>query len=221
MIKRDELPAPPSLWRVRLADFRGRGVYSGVPDQHRCIFIHIPKTAGSSVAESLFGVPSRHVPYTEYLRANPNKFRRYFKFAFVRNPWDRLVSTYSFLRRGGMNDLDRAWSERNLRQYDSFDDFVRRGLRLAEVRSWVHFRPQTDFVMSHDGKIMLDYIGRFETISEDFATVAKRLGIGANLVHNNSGSHAPFASVFSAETAAIVADVYARDARAFGYRAPL
>jgi hypothetical protein len=83
-------------WRMRLADLRGRGAYAGYPNRHRCIFIHIPKTAGASIALSLFNEPPRHVHYRDFEIANPDKFRRYFKFAFVRNPWDRLVSSYFY-----------------------------------------------------------------------------------------------------------------------------
>ena len=209
-----------AAWRMRLADFRGRGVYAGIPDAHRCIFIHIPKTAGSSVAESLFGVASRHVPYTEFLRANPTKFRRYFKFAFVRNPWDRLVSTYFFLQGGGMNELDRDWSQNHLSEFDSFDKFVQRGLQRPDILSWVHFRPQVDFITSRDGKLMVDFVGRFERLADDFALVARRLGVNAGLRRTNAGAHAPFETVYSPETAAIVGKIYESDAAAFGYRAP-
>ena len=106
-------------------DLRGRGVYSGYPNQYKCIFIHIPKAAGTAVTQALFGPVSRHVPYFEYEKANPRKFKRYFKFAFVRNPWDRLVSTYFFLKRGGLNEMDRQWAEKNLSVFDNFDSFVR------------------------------------------------------------------------------------------------
>src|ERR1700746_1966012 len=100
----------PMRWRQRLADLRGRGVYAGYPNRFRCIFIHIPKTAGSSVVEVLFGERSRHIPYFEYEQANPGKFRRYFKFSFVRNPWDRLVFSYFFLRAGWMRETGILWS---------------------------------------------------------------------------------------------------------------
>ena len=88
--------------RMRIADLRGRGVYRGYPDEHRCVFIHIPKAAGTSLTKTLFAAPSRHLQYTEYERANPKKFKKYFKFTFVRNPYDRLFSAYSFLKKGGL-----------------------------------------------------------------------------------------------------------------------
>ncbi len=217
------LPVPgkePALWRIRLADFRGRGVYAGAPDKFRCIFIHIPKTAGSSVAETLFGSISRHVGYHDYLRANPRKFRRYFKFAFVRNPWDRLVSTWSFLKGGGMNPLDRRWAEENLAQYESFENFVCEGLVRAEVRSWIHFRPQADFIAAPTDEIMVDFVGRYETLARDFAQVAARLGSNATLAWKNSSEHAPYASYYTQRSADVVARVYERDAKMFGYAPP-
>ena len=206
---------------MRLADLRGRGIYAGAPDAHRCIFIHIPKTAGTSVAEALFNLPSRHIPYTEYLRASPRKFRSYFKFAFVRNPWDRLVSTWSFLRKGGMNEPDRAWADRHLSKYSDFDSFVRDGLGRPEVQSWIHFRPQADFILAPDGTVMVDFVGRYERIGEDFSIIARRLGVREALGAHNHSDHAPFASYFTPTSAGIVASVYARDIDAFGYQSPI
>ena len=111
--------------RMRIADLRGRGVYRGYPDEHRCVFIHIPKAAGTSLTKTLFAAPSRHLQYTEYERANPKKFKKYFKFTFVRNPYDRLFSAYTFLKKGGLNELDRCWAEQNLASFPDFESFVR------------------------------------------------------------------------------------------------
>src|SRR5258707_7699115 len=106
------------MWfRYRLMDIRGRGVYSYFADEFRCIFIHIPKTAGTSLSQALFGRHSRHIPYIEYEKGNPRKFRQYFKFTFVRNPWDRLVSTYFFLKQGGLAPADPRWADQQLRAY--------------------------------------------------------------------------------------------------------
>jgi hypothetical protein len=207
----------PEPWRARIADARGRGVYAGYPNRNRCIFIHIPKTAGSSMASALFGAASRHVPYFEYQRANPAKFRKYFKFAFVRNPWDRLVSTYFFLRAGGLNAMDRAWAQNAIASFDTFDDFVASWLTAENVASWVHFLPQAHFVLNADGRVMVDFLGRFERLNDDFNAVARRLERHVELPSTNRGEHVPYADYYTPKTREIVARVYARDISAFGY----
>jgi chondroitin 4-sulfotransferase 11 len=207
----------PMRWRQRIADFRGRGVYAGYPNRCRCIFIHIPKTAGTSVAMALFGEGSRHVPYFEFERANPRKFQRFFKFAFVRNPWDRLVSTYCFLRRGGMGGQDARWSEWNMPRYPDFGSFVRGWLNERNIRSWVHFFPQSHFIVSEDRVVMVDFVGRYECLDKDFEYVARQLGRDVRLPMINESSHREFRYYYDDETREIVRRVYARDIEAFEY----
>lgn len=208
----------PESLRRRVADYRGRGPYAGYPDRHQCIFIHIPKAAGTSVAQSLFGAVSRHVDYREYERANPHKFARYFKFTFVRNPWDRLLSAYSFLSRGGMNADDRLWAEGHLAGVKDFPDFVARLAADEGLRSWVHFRPQHTFICDESLRIRMDFIGRVEHMGRDFAYVADRLGVTASLVRVNSSGRRDYRKAYDRRTQATVADLYRTDIELFGYR---
>jgi len=206
------------LWlRYRLMDIRGRGVYADHANSYKCIFIHIPKAAGTSVAKALFNAPSRHVRYLEYEDANRWKFRRYFKFTFVRNPWDRLVSTFFFLRAGGMNDQDAEFAKEYLRGYSDFGDFVRYGLPLDPVQSWVHFRPQQWFVCDDAGVLKVDFVGRFERIEEDFAYVAERLGLPCSLPRTNASAHRDYRTYYDEETWHIVSQLYDMDIKRFGY----
>ena len=205
-------------WRMRLADLRGRGVYAGYPNRHRCIFIHIPKTAGSSIALSLFGEGSRHVPYREYEKANRGKFHRYFKFAFVRNPWDRLVSSYFYLRQGGSGGRDQEWSERYLADYGDFDSFVGGWLNKENIWSWVHFKPQHYFVCDAGFRMRMDFVGRLETISADFRYICDRLCIAAELKRANPSAHRHYSEYYTDELRERVAAVYAEDIAIFGYQ---
>jgi hypothetical protein len=67
---------------------------------------------------------------------------------------------------------------------------------------------------------MVDFVGRYERLPEDFSIVARRLGSVARLSAHNSSDHAPFASYYTPELASIVARTYARDVQAFGYQPP-
>ena len=206
------------MWlRYRLMDLRGRGIYADHAHACKCIFIHIPKAAGTSVALALFGKESRHIPWFEYQQANPWKFKRYFKFSFVRNPWDRAVSSYFFLRKGGMNSADAEWATRNLAAYPTFADFARGGLTRADIQAWVHFRPQHFYICNEAGGIMVDFVGRVEKIEHDYLHVANRIGCVRRLERLNVVERMHYSNYYDDEARQIVQQVYARDIELFNY----
>ena len=208
----------PMWLRYRIMDLRGRGVYSDFADEFKCIFIHIPKTAGTSVSRTLFNRGSRHVAYFEYEKANRRKFNQYFKFSFVRNPWDRLVSTFFYLKRGGMGHMDKHWAEQNLAAFDDFESFVHNWVTKKNVWSWVHFVPQHHFICDDKLNVKMDFVGRMECIQSDFSHVAEKIDSPAQLVRTNVGSHDNYRDYYDAETRKIVADVYEKDIALFGYQ---
>lgn len=161
-----------------------------ISHHHRCIFIHIPKNAGQSI-ESFFlnslglswenraplllrynnnpelGPPRlAHLLAADYVRYKylpQSMYDEYFKFAIVRNPWDRTVSMYRYL-----GDP----------QKETFSEFVRNRFMLEQWQERFWFvRPQSDFICSDSGELMIDYLGRFETLKEDFETILSKLGL--------------------------------------------
>lgn len=211
---------PGSLWlRYRLMDLRGRGVYADYANEHKCIFIHIPKAAGTSVALSLFGRSSRHTCYLEYEKANAWKFHRYFKFAFVRNPWDRLYSAYVFLKKGGLNDMDKRWAEDHLSDFPDFDSFVKGWVNTENILSWIHFWPQHSFICDDELRIKMDFVGKFENLSNDFSYIQHRLNrpIVSLPKVNVATNHKQYLNYYSDEAKSIVSSVYSNDIRIFGY----
>ncbi len=190
-------------------------------DELRCIFVHIPKTGGISVARSLFGhLGGGHQTVQDYqILFGPFVFRRYFKFTFVRNPYSRLVSAYNFLKSGGFDEVDRQWSINHLSPYDSFKDFVCDWVNDSSVWTKHHFRPQYSYVCDNGHGPMVDFVGRFERLQHDFDYVCKRLGRSTELLHANSmaTNTGNYREYYCDETQAIVADVYRRDFEIFGY----
>jgi hypothetical protein len=201
--------------RMRLADLRGRGVYAGYANRHNCIFIHVPKAAGMSITQALFPAtaPFSHLSYRRYERANPRKFRRYFKFAFVRNPWDRLVSAYFYMRHAGrVNRFGRV------ADYDDFASFVRGWLTAANVWSYNLVVPQHYFICDENLQVQMDFVGRVEKIDADFCVVCERLNVKSELIRVNTTDHRHYTEYYTNELREKVASIYANDIATFGYQ---
>lgn len=118
-------------------------------DDTQSIFIHIPKCAGVSVKKALYGSrPGAHSTLSDYTCIfSLKEICTYFKFTVVRNPWDRLVSAYHFLKKGGMNDADREWAQSNISEYEDFESFVVNWLNKDNIWKYYHFYPQHYFFL--------------------------------------------------------------------------
>ncbi|GFE71475.1 hypothetical protein CFPU101_40850 [Chroococcus sp. FPU101] len=186
----------------------------------RCIFFHIPKTAGLSVCDALFGNRGAghiNVSNARYIFGERN-FRSFFKFCFVRNPWDRLVSSYHYLRKGGVRKSISPWIREKILAYDNFSEFVKVGLISTDVLNEQHFRPQYKFVCDKHDVLKVDFIGRFETLEPDFYKIIQELGIKSHLPHHNPSSREDFRQYYDDEMIEIVAKLYERDIQLFNYR---
>lgn len=196
-----------------------KGDFSLKPfDQHRCLFIHITKTAGTSVAKSLFEYLPYHYTAVDYRVIYGHRdFDDYFKFAFVRNPWDRLYSAWRYLAAGGWNDDDRQWYQDNLSRYPDFESFVNEWLNDDNILKHRHFWPQSRFTCDSKG-LLLDHVGYFETLEQDFNIIASRLGIDVKLGKHNANPGKDYRDAYTDEMQQRVAHVYAKDIELFGYR---
>lgn len=194
--------------------------YLDVFDKYRCIFIHIPKCAGISVENGLFGTKVGHKRIALFERYNVQKFNDYFKFTIVRNPYDRIVSAFFFLKSGGRNERDREWAARNLNDYDNFSDFVYNGLRTENVKKALHFQPQYLYLCKPGSLVPeVDFIGRFEELEKDYNYIQEKLGIQtSDLPHlNKSKRKSDYREFYDEKTRSIVASVYQEDLNIFNY----
>ncbi|MFO0566283.1 MAG: sulfotransferase family protein [Polyangiaceae bacterium] len=214
-------------------------------------FVHVPKAAGVSVIEAfgaalgerelvergpnhaLFGVTSR--PGFRFVRIGHEtrvqgcltlaEYRQRraqcFVFAFVRNPFDRLVSAFHFLSRTDLPPLDLVDRARFILPYaGDFGGFVRNELRTDEpaVFQQIHLRPAYTWLCDDDGHLLADFVGKVETLDADVAEIARRFALaGPVLPKLNATPHRPFAEHYDAETRALVARAYQRDFELFGY----
>ncbi|MEO1081860.1 MAG: sulfotransferase family 2 domain-containing protein [Pseudomonadota bacterium] len=186
----------------------------------RSVFVHVPKAAGISVSQSLYGcLGGGHITVDKYLEVlGPVRFLTFFKFAFVRNPWERLYSAFRFLSKGGINEKDREFQADVLSNYSEFSDFVLRWLDADTAQSKVHFRPQYGFLFDASRRLSVDFVGFYETLEDDFNFVAQQIGVDTSLPHlNSSGITEDLNEVYSPEMIDKVGALYAADIDTFGY----
>lgn len=190
-------------------------------DRMKCIFVHIPKCAGVSMCKSLFGnLGGGHQTASHYrLAFDYDEYSNYFKFTVVRNPWDRLVSAFKFLKAGGFNSQDRLWAEKNLAQFHDFESFVLGWVSKENIWNYYHFRPQYHYICDCRGRLDVDFVAYFETLGEDFKGIVDRLGVSASLEFLNKGASegANYTDYYNEITKEIVRDVYSRDVELLEY----
>ncbi|EGK8097832.1 sulfotransferase family protein [Campylobacter lari] len=189
--------------------------------KYNCIFIHVPKAAGTSIEKAIYETDKWLSGHTKAKDYNQVEFQKIFSFGFVRNPHDRLVSAFFYLKKGGGNKEDSQWAQKHLNQYNSFEQFV---LALNEVKirneifKWIHFAPQYHFLCDKNGDILVNFIGKTENIHNDFQTVLTRLNIKRTLTTSNSSNHCHYLSYYNKTTYQIIYKLYQYDFELFNYK---
>jgi chondroitin 4-sulfotransferase 11 len=201
-----------------------------ISHDYRCIFTHVPKTAGKSV-RALFGLPEFERDYKPNgenielafghrrlceLDSKPY-FTDYFKFATVRNPFDRIVSAYFYLDNGGCNSEDEKFRAEHLARYNHcFSAFVE---DLPILIAAPHFQPQVHWICNDEGRLLVDFLGRYENLRADMHVVGKAIGLSFNMLPViNASKHAPYRDYYDQRTKRRVEQLYGNDIEIFSYR---
>lgn len=188
--------------------------------KHKFIFIHIPKTGGTSIETHIRGNANvakkqnnKHNTVKDYMNKTGKLFDKYFSFSFVRNPYDFLVSYYKFrmvMISGELGRTERFMYSKYSKS--NFKDWIINNF-YDDPRVITHL----DF-LSYDSKLKVDFIGKFENLQEDFNIVCDKIGIVQHqLPHINKTKHKHYTVYYDDETREIVAKKYAKDIEYFGY----
>lgn len=148
-----------------------------------------------------------HLHATEIEELLPAEiFKTFFKFGFVRNPWDWQVSLFHF-----MSQIHDHHQHNVASQFESFDEYL-------EWRVNHDKRSQKDFFYDNDNNKKVNYIGKLETLNKDFEHICIRIGIECNLGHKNSSKrNNDYRKYYNTHTKNLVADHFQDDINLFDY----
>jgi hypothetical protein len=213
-----------------------------VSHQHKVIFVHIPRTAGSSVSQ-VFGIcgddnqgvltPARpdmlyglvgnkvlqHLTARDIQkRLGKDVYNSYFKFAFVRNPYDRAVSTFHvrkrLLPRLQMSFRDFVLKRVAQKKQSGMATFFR---SRAEKALEDQFQSQHEFIFNESGGSLVDFIARYESIQSDFKKIRDRFGLKAELPAMNTSEHGKYQTYYDEDTKKMIGEIYRKDLEIFEY----
>lgn len=197
--------------------FRNPGMV--ISNQKNFIFIHIPKTAGTSVAKKLhpYANPRTMTPWRAIRRAlpiggpvNPEKawfemhdtaefvrqklsaevYDRYFRFAFVRSPYTHAYSHYHFLKTYVYKKYANAVNQQT---FEAYLEWRLKGSRKpfrTRVQRFAWLEDQTSFIYDHQENCLVNFVGRFEHIQQDCEQLAQQLDMpDLKLEHHRKGTY--------------------------------
>lgn len=200
----------------------------------RFVYIHVPKCAGTSVTLALNAAGAEmelvgrasmsergkfNEVWLHHVRAskleehvNPEIWNSFFKFAFVRNPWDWLVSLYYYRKRGVMpvGGVGRDEGQADVEAFQCW-------LRLVCRSQTQGRRGASYYLINRSGELAVDFVGKYETLARDFKLICERLGIVSDLPHLNATVRTTYRRYYDQELIDLVAASYWEDIKRFGY----
>ncbi len=201
-----------------------------ISDEKRFVFVHIPRTAGTSIETALAPYAREPVGYTvggntvlAHKHATAAELRGLvgdafwasaFTFSIVRDPWARMYSDYNFFHDVGprlldeFSDLERWLTA--LALSEPFTRWLRTGADRLDIA-------QSSYLTDADGALLVDFVGRFETLGGDFEAICRSVGVERALPHVNGTRRRDFRAAYDADSVALVGRYAAADIDRFGY----
>ena len=182
--------------------------------------------------------PNKHIPPLMLKAWLPQEiWQSYFKFVFIRNPWDWVVSEWKYHfkpKKVGITDLfnrpiataryiKHSQRIKNLNDKKVFSaedvDYL-----FAHLKRFFPVLPnssglyQSHYVFDVDGNQLVDFVGKFENIDSDFKIISDKLGLDISLPHLNSTNRDRYKTYFTEDSKQRVAQLWEKDISNFGYQ---
>ena len=223
----------PFLRRFVQVEMKDTRLWENYPQgKNNYIFICVAKSASSSVNKilnhNIHPEPRfHHMGIDDVKKYYSNlDIDKYYKFAFVRNPWDRFLSLYYdmyFARNGNKKVMNYSKLEKKYKtiffRTKNFKDFAR-SFQDSEWINETHFKPQFNY-LSINGELCMDFIGKIENLKNDWSIIKKDIGFNylPDIGHNRKSklNKGNYKEHYDSETYEIVSRIYKKDIDFFGY----
>lgn len=213
-----------------------------ISQTHNFIFFHVAKVAGLSIRQALepyTQLPDKfkikrppqykngqvnplyeiweatltHATAKEAQKALGHTFNQFYKFAFVRNPWEWQVSMYHFLLKETSNPR-----YKQVKAMAGFEEYLEWIIATKKPYPKGATKLQSEMITDEEGKVLVDFVGHYETLADDFNQVCRQLKIEAKLPHINQSNHRDYRSYYNDRTQQLVANYFQADIELFGYQ---
>ena len=181
------------------------------------LFIHVPKAAGTAIANMLYGGSVLHITASAFRKYYPEDFERKFTFSVMRSPYSRTLSSYHFVKQGGTGDVRVDFKKEYLsKAFDSFETFLSDWLVDENHQQLDHtFRPQSEFICA-DGDIIVDYLGVMENLGPTVEKLNERTGKNYELPQvKNKMKPKSGKEELTPEAKAMIDEIYRDDVRIY------
>ena len=135
------------------------------------------------------------------------RFDQYFSFAFVRNPWDWVLSQYTYAKKNPRHHMHKKYNS-----FQNFNEFCR--WHCTENPS---IKFQKNYVFDKKGRQVVNFIGKQEYLRRDFKYVCEQIGINAVLPHYNQSRKESYQKHYSDESMELVSRTFSEDIRLLSY----
>jgi len=196
--------------------------------------VHVPKTGGTSIEDTLGLKGPRHNTAVQYRHRFPVIWEEYFTFGIVRNPWDRVFSFYIYRRQIRRLEIENSlsfkqWLIRSA-EYVNSNNQQALNKEFAPVygvgtmvknnpEGWrVKFDNSLHMLTDQNGKVIVDHIGRFERLQQEFDLICDRLNIKKQVLpFSNKTEHRPYWTYYDKDCERIIAKLFDKDIAYFKY----
>ena len=214
------------IWQKAVADIKHHGFW----------FVDIPRTSSSSIKLELskqYGIAygksdilekqhvtaqvlKPHIPAVQFRQAIGHQiWDSIYKFSFVRNPWDRVLSFYHYrIKVKRIHDINISFREYVLQLGEANENTPGFMFQVTRYGAYNYLYDQND-------NLLVDYVGKYETRENDLKVISEKIGasmLGSLHVQKASPDNSHYSNYYDDETIDVIYNLYRRDIEAFNYR---